>query len=355
MENNTAIMDNQTPIPTSLVSSTPKLSVKEKAAVLIITLGTEHSSQIYQHLSEEEIEQLTLTITSMRHVGADQKAAVLNEFLELCMAQKYISEGGIDYARAVLEQALGAEHAYELINRISSSLQVRPFDFVRKADPAQILNVIQNEHPQTIALTLSYLDPSQAAMVLGSLSSDKQVDVIARIANMGVTAPDFIKEAERILERKLSSMGLSESMAVGGVDALVEIINSVDRGTEKFLLEQLEMHDSELADTIRQKLFVFEDIGRMSNQAIQRVLREVENADLAVALKGAKQDEVTKRILDNVSKRLREMIVEDMDMMGPVRVRDVEEAQQKIVNIIRRLEDAGEIITGRGGGDDIVV
>lgn len=330
------------------------LSNREKAAVLIIALGKEHSARIYKKLSEEEIEQLTLAITSVRRVDAEQQEAVLQEFLDICIAQKYISEGGIDYARDVLEQALGSERAYELINRLSSSLQVRPFDFVRKADAAQILNVLQNEHPQTIALTLSYLEPAQAAAVLRSLPSEKQVDVIARIASMGVTAPDFIKEAERILERKLSSMGMSESTAVGGVDAIVEIINSVDRGTEKFLLEQLEMHDGELAEEIRKRLFVFEDIARMSNQAIQRVLREIDNADLTVALKGTSQ-EVSKVILGNVSKRLQEMIREDMEMMGPVRVRDVEEAQQKIVNTIRRLEDAGEIITGRGGGEDVIV
>ncbi len=321
----------------------------------MITVGREHSARIYQHLNEDEIEQLTLSITSMRRVTSELQDGVLGEFLEICLAQKFISEGGIDYAREVLEQAIGQERAFALINRLSSSLQVRPFDFVRKADASQILNVLQNEHPQTIALTLSYLDPPQAASVLGSLPADKQVDVIARIASMGVTSPDFVKEAERILERKLSSMGMSESLAVGGIDAIVEIINSVDRGTEKFLLEQLEMHDSELTDEIRKRLFVFEDIAKMSNQAIQRVMRDIENSDLTIALKGAGEtSDVYKLIMANVSKRLAEMIKEDIEMMGPVRVRDVEEAQQKIVNTIRKLEDSGEIVTGRGG-DDVIV
>ncbi len=332
------------------------LTTREKAAILMITLGKEFSAKIYKHLNEDEIEQLTLSITSTRRVDNEVQQEVIEEFLEICLAQKYISEGGIDYARDVLESALGKDKAYELINKLSSSLQVRPFDFVRKADPAQILNILQNEHPQTIALTLSYLDPAQAAAVIGSLSAEKQVDVIARIAKMGVTAPDYIKEAERILERKLSSMGMSESLAVGGIDSIVEIINSVDRGTERFILEQLELADGELADEIRKRLFVFEDIAKMSNQAIQRVLRDVENNDLTVALKGAGEgSEVFNLIMSNVSKRLAEMIKEDIEMMGPVRVRDVEEAQQKIVNTIRKLEDAGEIITGRGGGDDVIV
>jgi flagellar motor switch protein FliG len=331
------------------------LSSKEKAAILMITLGREYSARIYQHLNEDEIEQLTLAITSTRRVDTDLQDEVIEEFLEICLAQKYITEGGIDYAREVLESALGQERAYQLIHRLSSSLQVRPFDFVRKADPAQILNILQNEHPQTIALTLSYLEPPQAASVIASLSAEKQIDVIARIAKMGVTAPDFIQEAERILERKLSSMGMSESMAVGGIDSIVEIINAVDRGTEKFILEQLELADGELADEIRKRLFVFEDIAKMSNQAVQRVLREVDNNDLTVALKGAGEtSDVYKLILANVSKRLAEMIKEDIEMMGPVRVRDVEEAQQKIVNTVRRLEDAGEIVTGRGGDDMIV-
>jgi flagellar motor switch protein FliG len=332
------------------------LTTREKAAILMITLGREHSASLYRHLSEDEIEQLTLSITSMRRIDADVQAEVIEEFLEICIAQRFISEGGIDYARDVLESALGQEKAFELIHKLSSSLQVRPFDFVRKADAGQVLNILQNEHPQTIALTLSYLDPPQAAAVISSLSAEKQVDVIGRIAKMGVTAPDFVKEAERILERKLSSMGMSESMAVGGIDSIVEIINSVDRGTERFILEQLELADGELADEIRKRLFVFEDIAKMSNQAIQRVLREVDNNDLTIALKGAGEtSDVFKLIMSNVSKRLAEMIKEDIEMMGPVRVRDVEEAQQKIVNTIRKLEDAGEIITGRGGGDDVIV
>ena len=330
------------------------LSPREKAAVLLISLGKESSAQIYKHLTGEEIEQLTLTITSIRRVEPSVKEAVIEEFHEICMAQRYISEGGIEYARQILDSALGSDKASELIRKLSSSLQVRPFDFVRKADPAQVINFLQNEHPQTIALILSYLDAVQAAAILGSLPQEKQASVIARIATMGATSPEYIREAERILERKLSTMGAAEHTIVGGIDSIVAILNSVDRSTEKHILESLDEDNGELADEIRSRMFVFEDIVKLSNQAVQRVLKEVENNELAIALKGATK-EVSTLIFNNISKRLQDMIKEDMEFMGPVRVRDVEENQQKIVNIIRRLEDAGEIIISRGSEDEVIV
>ena len=330
------------------------LSAREKAAILLISLGKNHSASLYKHLSEDEISQLTLSITTTRRVEPEVSEQIINEFYEMCLAQKFISEGGIDYARDILEQAVGQQKANELILRLSSSLQVRPFDFIRRADPAQILNVIHNEHPQTIALVLSYIDPKQAASVLAELSGPRQTEIIGRIANMGSTSPEYVKEAERILERKVTSMGFADQIAVGGIESLVDIVNSLDRGTEKHILESLDMHDSELAEEIRKRLFVFEDIARLSSQAIQRVLKEINNADLAVALKLA-TEEVSKVIFSNISKRLSEMIRDDMDVMGPVRVKDVEEAQQKIVNVIRKLEDQGEIIVARGEGDDMIV
>lgn len=330
------------------------VSSKEKAAILIISLGKEYSAKVYRHLSEEEIEQLTLHITSIRRVDPEIKAKVLEEFREICMAQKFITEGGIGYAREILEQAMGPDRAMELINKLANSLQVQPFDFVRRADPSQVLNLIQNEHPQTIALMLSYLDPKQAATVVASLPIEKQTDVMARIATMGVTIPEYIQDAERILEKKLSSMGFSDRTMVGGIDSIVEILNAVDRGTEKHILDSLDVYDAELADEIRKKLFVFEDIAKLSSQAIQRTLKEIDNHDLTLALKGSSA-EVSKVIFSNISKRLQEMIAEDLDTMGAVRVKDVEEAQQKIVNAIRRLEDAGEIITSRGSEDEVIV
>ena len=231
---------------------------------------------------------------------------------------------------------------------------MRPFEFVRKADPAQLLNFIQKEHPQTIALILAYLKPQQAAVVLASLPQDKQADVARRIAVMDRTSPEVIKEVERILEKNLSSLVTEDFTAAGGVQAIVNILNTVDRGTEKYIMETLEIEDTDLAEEIRKRMFVFEDILTLDNRSIQRFLREVDNNLLAVALKGA-TEEVQKVIYSNMSKRLAEMIREDIEYMGPVRLKDVEEAQQKIVNIIRKLEDAGEIIISRGGGDEIIV
>lgn len=330
------------------------LSSREKAAVLMITLGKNYAAKLYQYLADEEIEQLTLSITGMRRVEQEVKDEVIKEFYEICMAQKFISEGGIDYAREILERAFGDERATDLISKLSSALRVRPFDFVRKADSSQIYNFLQNEHPQTIALILSYMEPSQAAAVLASLSLDKQTSVIARIANMGATAAEYVKEAERVLENKFSSLIMGNQTLVGGIDSLVEILNCVDRGTERHLLESLEQTDAELAEEIKNRMFVFEDIIKLGNQAIQRVLREIDNRDLAIALKGATH-EVATVIYNNVSKRLQDMIKEDIDFMGPVRVRDVEEAQQKIVNVIRRLDEAGEIVIARKQEDELIV
>lgn len=326
----------------------------QKAAILMITIGPEKSAAIFKHLKEEEIEALTLEIANTRSISQSVKDAVLDEFYEVCLAQQYIAEGGIGYAKELLEKALGAEKAMDIISKLTASLQVRPFEFVRKTDPSQLLNFIQEEHPQTIALILSYLSPNQSAIIVSALPPDKQVDVAKRIALMDRTSPDVIKEVERILERKLSSLVNQDYTIAGGVDAVVEILNTVDRGTERHILETLEIESPELADEIRRKMFVFEDIITLDDKSIQRVLREVDNNELAIALKSA-NEEVQEVIFNNMSKRLAVMIREDMEYMGPVRMKDVEESQQKIVGIIRKLEDTGEIIISRGGGDEIVV
>ena len=326
----------------------------EKAATLLITLGPEKSAKIFKHLKEEEIEQLTLEIANTSSVSPQTKEKVLSEFYEICLAQQYIAEGGIGYAKELLEKALGEEKAKDVIGKLTASFQVRPFEFIRKTDPSQLLNFIQDEHPQTIALILSYLPASQASMVVSSLPPEKQADVARRIAQMDRTSPDVIKQVEKVLERKLSSLVNQDYTIVGGVDAIVSILNSVDRGTEKHIMETLEVEEPELADEIRKKMFVFEDILSLDDRAIQRVLRDVDNSDLALALKGA-TEEVQNVILNNLSKRLAVMIKEDMEYMGPVRMKDVEEAQQKIVNIIRKLEDSAEIVIARGGGDEIIV
>ena len=331
-----------------------ELTGVQKAAVLLITLGPEKSASIFKHLKEEEIEELTLEIANTRSISPQEKEDVLNEFYQVCLAQQYIAEGGIGYAKELLEKALGEEKAKDVIGKLTASLQVRPFEFIRKTDPSQLLNFIQDEHPQTIALILSYLPASQASMVVSSLPPEKQADVARRIAQMDRTSPDVIKQVEKVLERKLSSLVNQDYTIVGGVDAIVSILNSVDRGTEKHIMETLEVEEPELADEIRKKMFVFEDILSLDDRAIQRVLRDVDNSDLALALKGA-TEEVQNVILNNLSKRLAVMIKEDMEYMGPVRMKDVEEAQQKIVNIIRKLEDSAEIVIARGGGDEIIV
>ena len=326
----------------------------QKAAILLIALGPEKSASIFKHLKEDEIEELTLEIANTRSVSPQTKESVLNEFYQVCLAQQYIAEGGIGYAKELLDKALGSDKAQEVITKLTASLQVRPFEFVRKTDPSQVLNFIQDEHPQTIAMILSYLSPAQSAMILGALTPEKQADVAKRIAKMDRTSPDVIKEVERVLERKLSSLINQDYTIVGGVDAIVGILNTVDRGTEKHIMESLEIEEPELADEIRKKMFVFEDILLLDDRAIQRVLRDVDNNDLAVALKGA-NEEVQNVIFKNLSKRLAAMIREDMEFMGPVRMKDVEEAQQKSVGIIRKLEDSAEIVISRGGGDEIIV
>ena len=326
----------------------------QKAAILLIALGPEKAATIFKHLKEEEIEELTLEIANTRSVTPQVKEDVMKEFYQICLAQQYIAEGGIGYAKELLEKALGSEAAHNVIMKLTASLQVRPFEFVRKTDPSQLLNFIQDEHPQTIAMILSYLAPGQSALVLGALPPEKQADVAKRIAMMDRTSPDVIKEVERVLERKLASLVNQDYTIVGGVDSIVSILGNVDRGTEKHIMESLEIEEPELADEIRKKMFVFEDILLLDDRAIQRVLREVDNADLELALKST-TEEVQNVIFKNLSKRLAAMIKEDMEFMGPVRMKDVEEAQQKIVGIIRRLEDSAEIVISRGGGDDIVV
>ena len=330
------------------------LSGRQKAAILLITLGPEVSAQIFKHLRDEEIEQLTLEIANVRKVDSLDKETILTEFHQICMAQEYISQGSIQYAKTILEKALGENKALDVINRLTATLQVRPFDFARKADPTQILNFIQNENSQTIALVLSYLQADQASAILSSLPQDKQAEVARKIALMDSTSPDVIYQVERVLEQKLSSTVTQDYTMAGGIEAIVHILNGVDRGTERTILDSLEIQDPELAEEIKKRMFVFEDIVNIDNRSIQRIIRYIENADLQLALKVA-SEEVREAIFRNMSKRMSETFKEEMEFMGPVRLRDVEEAQTRIVATIRRLEESGEIIIARGGGDDIIV
>ena len=327
---------------------------RQKAAIFLVTVGSDVSSEIFKHLREDEIEQLTFEIARLDKVDSEDKDKVMLEFQELMMAQEFISNGGIDYAREVLERALGTQKAIDIVNRLTSSLQVRPFDFIRRTDPSHLLNFIQGEHPQTIALILAYLDPQKAASILSELSHEIQADVAKRIATMDRTSPDVLREVERVLERKLSTLASEDYTSAGGIDTVVEVLNNVDRGTEKIIIEALEEDDPELAEEIKKRMFVFEDIVLLDDRSIQKVLREVDTQDLAKALKGV-DAEVQEKIFRNMSKRASSLLKEDMDFMGPVRLRDVEEAQQKIVNIIRKLEESGDIVVARAGEEELVV
>lgn len=331
-----------------------KLTGRQKAAILLISLGPDVSAQVYKHLTEEEIEKLTLEISGVKKVESSQKEEVLEQFHQIALAQDYIAQGGIAYAKTVLEKAIGAEQAQAVIGRLTSSLQVKPFDFARKTDPNQILNFIQGEHPQTIALVLSYLDNEQAGQILSELPQEMQADIAKRIALMDSTSPEIIYEVERILEQKLSSTVTQDYTQTGGIQAVVEVLNGVDRSTERTILDALEIQDPELAEEIKKRMFVFEDIVTLDNRAIQRVIREVENDDLRLALKVA-SEEVQEVVFSNMSSRMAETFKEEMEFMGPVRLKDIEEAQTRIVASIRRLEEVGEIVIARGGGDDIIV
>lgn len=331
-----------------------ELTGKQKAAVLLISLGPDYSSRIFKHLQEEEIEQLTLEIANIKKVPMEKRDEVYQEFYQMCLANEYISQGGIGYARELLERALGTQKATEIISRLTASLQVRPFEFIRKADPSQLLNFLQGEHPQTVALILAYLEPEHAAAVISALPPDSQTEVAQRVAMMDRTSPEIIREVEKVLERKLSSVVTQDYTSTGGVKALVEVLNLVDRATEKTIIETLEVQDPELADEIKKLMFVFEDIVQLDDRAVQLILREIDSHDLALALKGS-GEQVMIKIETNISKRAAQMLKEDIQYMGPVRLRDVEEAQQRIVAVIRRLEDQGQIIVSRGGRDEFVV
>ncbi|MFD2044100.1 flagellar motor switch protein FliG [Ornithinibacillus salinisoli] len=331
-----------------------RLTGKQKAAILLISLGPDVSAEVYKHLTEEEIEKLSLEISSVKKVESQLKEDVLDQFHQIALAQDYISQGGIGYAKTVLEKAFGQQEATNIISRLTSSLQVRPFDFARKADPQQVLNFIQSEHPQTIALVLSYLDSEQSGQILSELPQEMQADVAKRIATMDSTSPEIISQVEEVLERKISASLSEDYTQTGGIQAVVEVLNGVDRSTERTILDALEIQDPELADEIKKRMFVFEDIVILDNRAIQRVIREVENDDLRLSLK-VSSDEVKDIVFKNMSQRMAETFKEEMEYMGPVRLRDVEEAQTRIVAIIRRLEDIGEIVIARGGGDDIIV
>ena len=336
-----------------MAPSTRTATGRQKAAILLVSLGAEASAEVFKHLRQEEIDELTLEIAGIGHVTPERKQRVVEEFYETAVAQEYIAEGGLEYARVILDKALGPQRAEEVMARLSSSIQVSPFEFLRRTDAAQILNVIANEHPQTVALILAYLPSDTAAQVVSALPEELQAEVAMRIALMDRTAPEVIREIERVLERKLSSVINQDFTSAGGLRSLVDLLNQVDRSTERTILEALDEQNPELADEVRRMMFLFEDIVTLDDRSIQQVLREVDAKELGIALKGT-SEEVQDTIFRNMSERAAQIIREDLEFMGPVRVKQVEEAQQKVVSVIRRLEEAGQIVIVRGGEDELV-
>lgn len=328
---------------------------EKKAAVLLMSMGSDLSANVLRNgFTENEIERITGAISDIDQVTSEQTSKIIGEFFQLAKARQYVINGGLDYAKELLEKTVGPVKAMEILEKVSQSMRQVPFQNLRKADPRQLLSFIRDESPQTLAFIVAHLKPDQAALVLSELNPDVQADVARRVAVLDRTSPDVAKEIEKVLENKLSAVVTTEDMVTGGVKSLVAILNKVDRATEKSIFEHLETEDPELAEEVRRLMFIFEDIVKLHDVSIQKVLREVDTKDLALAMRGANKD-VNERIFKNMSKRASEMLREEIEYMGPVRLRDVEDAQQRIVNVIRRLEESGEIVIARGGEDAIIV
>ncbi len=327
---------------------------RTKAAIVAISLGTETTAQVFKFMKEDEIEQLIVEISKIGSIDPDVSEQVLEEFYNMCLAQKYITEGGLDFAKEALEKAFGAQSAAGILSKIQNSLKVRAFDFIQDIDPQYLLEYLQNEHPQTIALVLSYARVDQASQIIGMLPKETQIEVIERMATLGRTSPETIADVESSLEKKLSSISSDRFVEAGGLKKAAEVLNNVDRGTEKYISEELAKRNKELAEEIRKRMFVFEDIVQLDDLSVQRVLTEVDSHDLMIALKGANK-EAQEVIYANMSSRLKTTIQEDMQYLRGVRIKDVDEAQQRIVDMIRRLDEAGVITIQRGGIEDVLI
>ena len=333
--------------------ATEELTSAKKAAAVIVALGAERASEVYKYLTDEEVEQLSLEIAKLDRLSPEDMQATVEDFYGLCITQKVINEGGVLYAKDVLEKAFGQQQATSFMERLSKSLRSKSFEFVRKADAKNIQMILQNEHPQTIALILSYARSDQAAQIIAELPRSIQLDVIKRIAELDRVSPEMIKLVEATLEKRFSSIISSDQVEVGGVSYIAEIMNRVDRATEKYIFDELGEKDAALADEIHKLMFVFEDIANLDSMSVQRFIREVDTKDLAVALKSANEN-VKQLILQNMSSRMRESVEQDIQFLHNIRMKDVEEAQQKIVGVIRQLEESGEIVIARGEGDEIL-
>lgn len=326
----------------------------EKAAAVISMLGTERASEVFRYLTENEVEQLSMEITRLPHLAPDEMEDIAKDFYNCCVTEKVITEGGKDYAKEVLEKAFGQQQARNLMDRVSKALKTKAFSFIRKVDYKTLMTAIQNEHPQTLALILSYATPEQASKIIANLPQETRVDVVERIAAMDRALPMAIKIAEEVLEKKIGSSSSEETMEVGGLNYIADIMNHVDRSTERDIFDELNLKNPQLAEDVRKLMFVFEDIAYLDPLSIQRFLRETDSKDLAVALKVSNKD-VMNAIFANMSNRMRESIQSDMEYLHNIRMSDVEEAQQRIVAVIRRLEEEGEIVISKDGKDEIIV
>ena len=330
-----------------------ELSFSQKAAAVIVSLGTEKASLLYQYMEPEELEQLTLEVARLGYLDAVQTEEVLSEFYQSCMTNKAVTEGGLEYARAVLEKAFGSQAAINLLDKVTKSLKNREFAFLNKAEVKSLYSALQSERPQTMALVLSYVDPGKAAGVIEQLPPDRQIKVVEAIATMESASPAAIKIIEKEMERKFSSIVTSSNVKVGGIDYVASIMNNLDRSSEKSIFDGLNVNNAELADEIRKRMFVFEDIITLDDRAVQRVLANCDQRDVVLALKSA-NSEVSNKLFSNMSARLAESIRDDLEITTNVRMKDVEDSQQRIVGIIRDLEEKGEIVILKGGKDDII-
>jgi len=329
------------------------LTRQQKAAAVMISLGAESASNVYKYLTQDEIEQLTIEISGLRKISSDETENVMTSFYQMCLTQKVITEGGMEYAKNVLEKAFGAQQATVLLERVTNSLKVRSFEFLRKADYKNLMAVIQNEHPQTIALVLSYATADQASTIISELPREKQIEVVERIAKMESASPEVIKLVEKNLETKFDSIVSIDFTEIGGINYIADVMNHMDRSNEKYIFDELSKIDEGLSDEIRKRMFVFEDITILDDMSIQRFLRDVDGKDLVLAIKGSNQ-EVSNLIFKNMSQRQAETIKSDLEFAHNVRLRDVEEAQQRIVGIIRHLEEEGELVIIKGGKEEVI-
>lgn len=331
-----------------------ELTPEQKAAAVVVSLGADKASKIYKHLGEGDIEKLTIEVAKLGHISPEQMEEVLDEFYKTCLTQKVVTDGGMEYARAVLEKAFGESTAQSLLDKLAKSMKTRPFEFIRKSDVKNLFSFLQHERPQTIALILSYADPDQASFVIAELPKDKQIKVVEAIAKMESASPEAIKIVEASLKKRFESvLTTADFTTIGGIDYIAEVMNNMDRANEKFIFDELGKENEELAENIRKKMFVFEDIVSMDNRSIQRFIRECDVKDIVYALKGSDQ-KIKDLVFANVSSRMAESIQSDLEVTVNVRLRDVEEAQQRIVGVIRRLEEAGELIIVKSGKDEII-